>query len=191
LARTPSKEAHEKVLDATYKLISERGIEGTSMDAIAAESGVSKATVYKHWANKDALLIDVVKRQSSNDSAFNSGDPRADLIALLTYMARRVKSEQLLRVWPQIVGYAASNPRFARAMHEHIFTPRRDAVVRLLAEAAEKSGLRKDIDPDFAMDLLIGPVMHRRFLDSGKIPPDMPERVVDFFWKVYAAPKRR
>ena len=51
MARTPSKEAHEKVLKAVLPLIGERGVEGTSMDSIAAAAGVSKATVYKHWEN--------------------------------------------------------------------------------------------------------------------------------------------
>ncbi|HVW86443.1 MAG TPA: helix-turn-helix domain-containing protein, partial [Bryobacteraceae bacterium] len=66
MARTPSKEAHDKVLAAAIRLIAERGIEGTSMDAIASASGVSKATVYKHWANKEALLIEVVKSFSGD-----------------------------------------------------------------------------------------------------------------------------
>ena len=37
------------------QLFSERGIDATSMDAIAETSGVSKATIYKHWQDKDAL----------------------------------------------------------------------------------------------------------------------------------------
>jgi AcrR family transcriptional regulator len=185
LARTPSKEAHEKVLSAALKLIAQRGIEGTSMDAIAAESGVSKATVYKHWASKDALLIDVIRQQSSNFPVAETGDPRADLIALLTHLARRVKSEQLARIWPRVIGYAASNPEFARAMQQHVFHPRREMILRILSEAADKSGLRRDIDPEFAMDLLIGPIMHRRFLDEKNVPADMPERVVNYFWQVF------
>jgi AcrR family transcriptional regulator len=186
LARTPSKEAHEKVLNAALKLIGERGIEGSSMDAIAAASGVSKATVYKHWKNKDALLIDVIRRESAAGSpAFDSGDARADLVALLTHMARKAKSEQFARIWPRIIGYTANNPGFARAMQEYIFHPRRELILRLLREASEKNGLRADIDPELAADLLIGPIMHRRFSDGNNVPADLPERVVDYFWQVF------
>lgn len=185
MARTPSKEAHQKVLSAAFQLIAERGIEGTSMDAIAGAAGVSKATVYKHWANKNELIIDVIRNESSNHPALESGDPRADLTAVLSFLARQVKSEQLLRIWPRIIGYAATNPEFRKAMQQHVFNPRREAISRLLSEAADKSGLRRDIDPDLAMDLLIGPIMHRRFMDEGKVPPDMPKRVVDYFWQVF------
>jgi AcrR family transcriptional regulator len=189
LARTPSKDAHEKVLRAALVLIAENGIEGTSMDAIAAASGVSKATVYKHWASKDALLIDVISQQSAGYPEFDSGNPRADLVALLSFLARKVKAEQLARIWPRVVGYAISNPGFARALQEYVFKPRRERIVRLMQQAAEHGGLRTDIDPELAADLLIGPIMHRRFLDEGNVPADLPERVVDYFWQVFRRPE--
>ncbi|MES1257374.1 MAG: TetR/AcrR family transcriptional regulator [Acidobacteriota bacterium] len=186
MARTPSKEAHEKVLRAVLRLLAERGMEGVTMDAIAAASGVSKATVYKHWNNKDALLIDVIRRQSANYPEFDSGDAKADLTELLGYLARRTKSEELARIWPQIVSYAVGNPGFGRALHDYVFQPRRELVLRLLRQASEQGGLQADIDPEFAMDMLIGPVMHRRFLDEKNVPADLPERVVEYFWKAFA-----
>ena len=48
MPRTRSADAHRKVLDAALELFAERGIDATSMDAIAEASGVSKATIYKH-----------------------------------------------------------------------------------------------------------------------------------------------
>jgi AcrR family transcriptional regulator len=185
VARTPSKEAHFKVLRSALQLIAERGVEGTSMDAIAAASGVSKATVYKHWANKDELLIDVIRHQSACYPMFESGHPREDMVDLLRHLAQKVKSEDLARIWPMIISYAMSNPEFGKALQQHVFMPRRDLVLRLLKEGEAKAGLRADIDPEFAMDMLIGPIMHRRFVDDGHVPLDMPERVVDFFWKVF------
>ena len=49
MARPRSVKAHKQVLDAAVQLFSERGIDATSMDAIAELSGVSKATIYMHW----------------------------------------------------------------------------------------------------------------------------------------------
>ena len=155
------------------------------MDAIAAASGVSKATIYKHWADKDALLIDVLRQQSAGNPSFDSGDPRADLVALLTHLARRAKPEQLAKVWPRVIGYASSNPKFARALQEFILKPRREMILRILRQAAERGGLRADIDPLLAADLLIGPIMHRRFVDEKNVPQDLPETVVDYFWNVF------
>ena len=64
MARTPSLQAHASVLAAALELFCERGIDTTSMDAIAEKSGVSKATIYKHWADKAALCLDVLARSA-------------------------------------------------------------------------------------------------------------------------------
>lgn len=186
MARTPSKEAHDKVLKAALQLIAERGVEATSMDAIAAESGVSKATVYKHWANKDALLIDVLRSHSDKLPEFDSDDPRDDMVRLVRYLAESRKREELGPVWHRIIGYAAGNPDFARALRDFAFEPRRIQIERIIERAMEKGELRAGIDAAFAMDLLVGPVMHRRF-GGGAMPRDMPSRIVDYFWAVFKA----
>ena len=60
MPRSRSTRAHQQVLDAALKLFARRGIDPTSMDAIAAASGVSKATIYKHWRDKDALCLEAL-----------------------------------------------------------------------------------------------------------------------------------
>jgi AcrR family transcriptional regulator len=140
------------------------------MDALAGASGVSKATVYKHWENKDALLMELIERSSDQLPEFDSGNPRADLISLIRFLVQARKREELGRIWPGIIGYAVGNPGFAQALQRHSFGPRRAQIARLLKEAVKKGELRDDIDCDFALDLLIGPIMHRRFAnqkDSG------------------------
>jgi hypothetical protein len=54
----------------------------------------------------------------------------------------------------------------------------------LLRQAAALGELRSDIDVDFAMDLLVGPVMHRRFMGV-EADPDTAEKVVDVFWRAW------
>jgi hypothetical protein len=60
MPRTRSASAHRRVIEAALELIGENGVDSTSMDAIAGRSGVSKATIYKHWADKDALLLELI-----------------------------------------------------------------------------------------------------------------------------------
>lgn len=154
------------------------------MDAIAAESGVSKATVYKHWANKDALLIDVLRTHSDKLPEFDSGNPREDMVKLVRFLAESRKREELWPVWPRIIGYAASNPEFMQAMRAFAFEPRRAQIARIVDQAMQNGELRRGIDSAFAMDLLVGPIMHRRF-SGDTMPKDTPERVVDYFWEVF------
>lgn len=154
------------------------------MDAIAAESGVSKATVYKHWANRDALLIDVLRSHSDQLPEFDSDDPREDMVRFIRHLSESRKRAELGPVWPGIIGYAVSNPDFARALRAFAFQPRRAQIERIIERATAKGELQPGIDAAFAMDLLVGPVMHRGFAGAA-IPRDMPARIVDYFWEVF------
>ena len=86
MPRTRSASAHRKVLRAALQLVAECGVESTSMDAIAGKSGVSKATIYKHWADKDALLLEMMAEVNGLHTrpVFDSGNTRADMIAVLS-----------------------------------------------------------------------------------------------------------
>jgi AcrR family transcriptional regulator len=189
MSRTPSKAAHDQVLKAALHLISERGIEATSMDAIAAEAGVSKATVYKHWPTKDALLIEVIENLSEKFPEFDSDDPKADLRSFLRYLAQSRKREEMGRIWPRVISYAITNPEFAKALAHFSFAPRRRQIARILKRAAKRGELQGEIDSDLAMDMLIGPLMHRRFMDHRSIPVELADQVTDYFWKTFS-PKR-
>ncbi|MCU1327387.1 MAG: transcriptional regulator, TetR family [Bryobacterales bacterium] len=155
------------------------------MDAIAAEAGVSKATVYKHWQNKDALLVDAIRDQSLQMPAFDSGNTRQDLLDLLTHLAHNTKSDELAKIWPRIMSYAATNSPFAKVLHERLFDRRRERLVAMLDKAAEAGELVPGIEPDLAADLLIGPIMHRRFITNNNVPKDLPKKVVEAFYRAF------
>ncbi len=178
MARTPSATAHQKVLDAAIELIEERGIDGTSMDAIAQRSGVSKATVYKHWKDKETLCLDVLASLVEPPPDFNTGSLRQDLLDYLKYLFRFERPERLMKIWPRIIGHAATNPNFGLALQKHAFQPRREQVARILARGANRGEFPPEVDPNFAMDLLIGPIMHRKFAGN-LMSEDFPEQVVD------------
>lgn len=160
------------------------------MDAIAAESGVSKATVYKHWANKDALLIEVIGA-SEKLPEFDSGNAKEDLRSFLRYLAQARKREELGRIWPRVIGYAISNPEFAKALRDSSFGPRRQRIARILEDGVAKGELATHVDSEFALDLLLGPIMHRRFMDPENAPMELADRVVNYFWEVFGKPRPR
>jgi TetR/AcrR family transcriptional repressor of mexJK operon len=59
--RPKDLEKRAAILDAAKRLFPVHGFEGVSMDAIAAEAGVSKLTVYSHFKDKDALFSETVR----------------------------------------------------------------------------------------------------------------------------------
>jgi AcrR family transcriptional regulator len=192
MARPRSARAHEQVLKAAAQLFAERGIDNTSMDAISDASGVSKATVYKHWADKDALSLDVLARLSGDLPLFHSSDIRADIVALLKYQPPMEQSQIKDRLMPHFMARAARDPEFGAAWRARMMQPPRTRLRQLLKRAVSEGQLLADLDLDLATALLLGPMMYRHvlMLSKTKLPEDMPQRVVDAFWRAHAVPTK-
>src|SRR5262249_42732779 len=108
MARPLSTHAHEQVLAVALRLFAERG-----MDAIAEASGVSKATIYNHWQDKDALCLEVMARLHGADEeapAFASDDIRSGIAAVLGHRPSEQRSEIQTRIMPHLMAYATRNP---------------------------------------------------------------------------------
>ena len=60
--RPRSEKAHAAILDAAIALTREVGFDALAMEAVAARAGVGKATVYRRWKTKEALLAEAVHR---------------------------------------------------------------------------------------------------------------------------------
>ena len=196
MARTPSVQAHANVLAAALELFCDRGIDATSMDAIAENSGVSKATIYNHWPDKAALCLDVLTKLHEVDSrpVFDSGDIRADLEALLGYRPSTKVSEQQNRMMPHLIAYAARNKSFGDAWRARVAEPPIRQISLLLKRGA-KQGLLANLDPMVGAALLLGPMIFRKiFPSAGKeLPANLEKLIVDAFWKAHAtaSPKPR
>jgi AcrR family transcriptional regulator len=184
MARTQSLEAHEKVLSATGVLIAEHGVNGFSMDSIARSSGVSKATIYKHWPDKEALCLETAKRLAGVIPSFDSGNSREDLIALLQHLARRKKAPAWSRIWPRLMTYSINNPEFSRKLRRYLVEPQRLQLKRILESAGNRGELIPDLNADFSLSLLTGPIFHCAMLRSD-VPRSFVEEVVNTFWKAH------
>jgi AcrR family transcriptional regulator len=190
MARTPSVQAHANVLAAALELFCDRGIDATSMDAIAQNSGVSKATIYKHWPDKAALCLDVLAKLHEVDRpVFDSGDIRADLEAVLGYRPSTKVCEQQNRMMPHLIAYAARNKAFGEAWRARVMEPPIRQISLLLKRGA-KQGVFANLDPMVGAALLIGPMMFRKiFPSAGKeLPANLEKLIVDAFWKAHSTP---
>ncbi len=185
MPRHLSARAHQQALEAALKLIGERGIEKLSVDAIAEESGVSKATIYKHWENKEALCLDAISSVRAHLPPAGTGDPKREMAALLRGLARGGKASNLAAIMPKIAGYAVTHPAFRSAWREGVEEPRRARVRSLIERAVREGQLRPGVDFDLAYHMLFGPLAYHRLTGAG-MPARMPERIVDAFWAIHA-----
>jgi AcrR family transcriptional regulator len=195
MARPRSARAHDAVLNAALSLFAERGIDATSMDAIAHASGVSKATIYKHWPDKDALCLEVMLRVHGGDAGppeVDSGDLRAELLAVLNRDAPEEYAELRMRIMPHLMAHAARNPAFAKAWRARVLEPPRSQLARVLDRAVARGQLPSTLNTELAIALLHGPVVYGHVLKmiDKKTPASLRELVVDAFMRSYALTSR-
>jgi AcrR family transcriptional regulator len=196
MGRPRSEEAHARVLDAAARLFADQGIDATSMDAIAEASGVSKATIYKHWPDKGALCLEVMSslHGAEPQPGFQaSSDVRADLVAFLGRNPPKPRSDLRGRIMPHMMAYAARRPAFGQAWRLRVIDPPRLQIVELLKRAVEEGELSPDLDVDVASVELLGPMIYRNLLRlmGGHSPENLPEVLVSTLWKAYGGSKRR
>lgn len=195
MARSRSASAHKKVLRAVLELVADRGIDATSMDAVAAKSGVSKATIYKHWADKDALLLEMMLeahglRERPN---FDTGRTRSDMADVLSY---RPPEDGGLRerIMPHLVAYSATRKEFGMAWRNMAMDPPRKELTLLIKKGISKGELDAKVNLELALAVLLGPALYGQIFlkrtDREVLPRPLAEFVVDVFWARFGLKKK-
>lgn len=170
MARTRSSEVHQRIIQAALQLFSERGFESTSMDAIAQKARVSKPTLYNHWADKEALMLEVmlfVNGSLADREEVESGDLACDISAILCRRPPQEFDETRGRMMPGLIAYSATHPEFGTAWRNRVMEPARNALRRILERGIQTGQLRKDLDLDASLCLLLGPMLYRHIFEAG------------------------
>jgi AcrR family transcriptional regulator len=197
MARTRSATAHRNILEAALHLFAERGLEATSMDAIAEAAGASKATIYKHWRDKDELCLEVLGYLHGVDEeapVFDSGDLRSDLIAQLNYQPAAHRKEMKDRIMPHLIAYSARNRAFGDQWRARVLERPRAQLREILKRGMAQGKLLKSLDTEVGIALLIGPMLYRHVFVNrfgGKLPADLATPVADTFLAAYSVKPQR
>src|SRR5215213_8777281 len=115
------------ILEAATTAFLRNGYLGTSMDEIAMLAGVSKQTVYKHFADKERLFVEIVASTLDEVSdpvheevlkLADSGDVEADLRDLARRQLARVMQPRLLQLRRLVIGEANRFPQLGGAFYD-------------------------------------------------------------------------
>jgi len=163
------------------------------MDAIVQASGVSKATIYNHWTNKEALLMEVMLFVNGLDRIPedpDTGDPSADIAVVLSRRPPDEFDETRRRLMPTLIAYSALNREFGEAWRHRVMEPPRQSLKRILRRAIKRGQIISGLDLDVSMAQLLGPLMYRHIFHKDSHPDahDIGEEVAKAFWRAYSLP---
>lgn len=178
--RPRSARVHEAIVEAVLNLLQDGvGVDALTMDSVAARAGVGKATIYRRWPNKEALLVDAVRTLKGEVPRPVGAHVRDDLIMLLSAM-NQPHDARAMSVLPCLVPEVYRNPVQHR-IYQEVIEPRREAMREVLRRGVRTGELRADIDIELTMALLSGPILVQKVLRWNPALDDsrLPERVVD------------
>jgi AcrR family transcriptional regulator len=161
--RPRSEKAREAILTAAAELLLARGLGAVSMDAVAEQAGVSKATIYRWWPTKETLALDALYHEwaVAPPAARETGSLRTELLSLLRPWVRLIARRPYGRVIAALMTEAQTDPVFAEQYRDRFVEPRRAQARPILQRAIVRGELPPSTNIELALDLLYGPLYHR------------------------------
>lgn len=187
LERELSAEKRESILDGAMQEFLANGYAATSMDKVATAAGVSKATVYSHFQDKQGLFTALIQRLSSKKELFSlelhqftEADPGAFLKHFANRMLDNVADDpQILTFFRIMIGESGRFPELARSFVQNI----EKSVLDLLTQYLGSHPQLQLLDPEVAARVFIGTLVHfvilRDILQSGDIVPMERDRLIE------------
>ena len=176
--RPRSATAEAAILTATLELIEQKPLGEVTAEAIAQRAGVSKATIYKWWPNKNRVALDAfLSRSRTEIPSSDSGSALRDFTEQLVAASRFYTSSggRMLR---QFIAEGQNDPELLALYREQFLRPRRQAVRELWERGVARGEIRPDLDADLGVDLIFSPMFYRLLVGHGSLADADAEAIV-------------
>ncbi len=166
------------ILDATLRVIADHGISGATVDTVATRSGVSKATIYRHWGSR-AQLIHAALSSLEGPYVETDGDSlREDLTVLLWHLVEYFNRPDIDRIFASFIDAAARDPELA-ALHQLTMAKARASFERVVRRGIARGELPDGLDIGLFVDVVRAPFIYRRLVGQQPVRPTDIESVLD------------
>ena len=148
------------ILETAIDLVFEAGFRSVGVESIAARSGVAKTTIYRRWPNKAAVVMDAFMMRVGSGTLFPPRGRRR-IGSGCRWIRWRRCSWARMAAWLEVCWRSGVRRRAGGGFRERWTLPRRAMAVAVFREAIERGELRREIDPETAIDLLYAPQYYR------------------------------
>ena len=177
--RPRSESARQSILSSTLKLLGENGFSDLTIEEVAERAGVGKATVYRWWPNKAALIADAFASSTTRRLRFpDTGSVFTDMSQQMRQLVKVFRSRRG-RIVAAILAAGQSDKDVIAAFRERFLWPRRREAYATLARGIRRGELRRNIDPDVLLDSLYGPIYMRFLIQHDNLTPEFVDRVCE------------
>jgi len=158
--RPRSPHADQAILTAALALLAEHGYGGVSIEMVAAQAGVSKATIYRRYPSKEALIADALEQVRQEISIPDTGNLWQDLDLIIAEAAQMSLHPLGRQIVALIVSTATTQPHFAELYWRKYLQPRRTSFAIVLERAKARAEIAPEVDGGIIFDLLSGIMLY-------------------------------
>lgn len=187
--RPRSDVAHQAILEAAREMLIDEGYSRLRLEHVAARAGVGKSTIYRRWASKEELALELLMELATPylDTP-DLGDTRAELEAIVDNVLRAITGTDFGPVIRALLSQIAGNAALGDPFRATIVQARRDEVARVVGLGVSRGDLRSDVDPDIVTELLLGP-LYFRLVFGGELAPTLVPRLVRSVMEGFGTPQ--
>jgi len=161
----------EAIRHAVFEELAAGGYGRLSIEAVARRAGVGKMAIYRRWSSKLEMVIEIVSAVAVDITALpDTGSLRGDVEVVLRIAARALRHPLAAQIIPDLLAEAARTPAIAQTLQQALRTHQREVGVLLVSRAVQRSELPADADPDFLVDLMVGPLYWRLAVARTALP---------------------
>jgi len=178
--RPRSDQARRAILRAARGLLHRDGLTAVTVEAVAAEAGVGKPTIYRSWPNAQALAMSAL--MDGGPLAAPTGEAPASAIGALRQQLRDIAATFASRIGRSVatmLAAAEADTELAKAFRHHFILARRDEGRALLLRALAVGDIRADVEPEAALDLIYAPIFYRLLLGRGALDAAYADAILD------------
>ncbi len=176
--RRRDEDARKRILDAALEMLEEFGFAGTTTDDIAERAGTGKATVYRWWPNKAAVVIEALREFIVQEVPVpDTGDIYEDIRLQLRNCVKQLAGRRG-RIFKAFMVAAQHDPDLAEAFQTLWRRPWRRAAKSVL-ERQRRKDVRDTADLDAALDVMYGPLYYRLFVSASAPGGDYTDALTD------------
>ncbi|WP_406639463.1 TetR/AcrR family transcriptional regulator [Amycolatopsis sp. WGS_07] len=169
----------DAIYSATLALLAERGYDALTVEAVAAQAGVHKTTIYRTWATKDEVLADALVQAPELTFAIpDTGTLRGDLLELAKQIHRLLSDPANRRIITAVVSALPDRPATAEAAGR-FFADRLGREQAVFDRAHDRGELADAADSELVMDLLGGNLWFHTLIRAKSADDAYLERLVD------------
>ncbi len=167
------------ILGAALDELGEAGYGAFSIESVAERAGVGKATIYRHWRHKLALIADAFRMlQDEGDPELVTGTPREKLERVVRHVAQVAKHSPFSKCLPALIDAAERDPEL-RTYHRRFQAEARRPLIVLLEQGIKSGDFPRHLNAELAAFSLLGAIFFCRLMTSKPFDPDRARELVD------------